>query len=163
MNNFLTITISKDVGVHKDIELKIPSIEIDRHADGYFLFLDEDINTDADGYEKVVEVLKCILRGWISRINSIKLGGINFLPFDFSDQYIGCLRVEMISRDNLFVSYGYTTKITGVDVNASSLEDFVLENNDFKQRSPLIEISKEQLLRDIQSSLEGLDNGLQEM
>jgi len=158
VNNFLTIELNPTKDVHGDLLLSIPSIGVECLADSYFLIGDKYLQTNKEGYEKVAEVLIHILLGWKSKIEALKNQSTCFLPFDFSDEYIGCLRLQLIEKDTLNLHFGFSQKIPGFGINPSDVESFDIEDSDFIKDNEVGEITvdKVTLLNSIDVSIRNI-------
>lgn len=98
-----------------------------------------------DGYSKVSVILKDLFSYWLDNIDQNV-----FLPFDFSDQYIGGFAVSQIG-ENFVLQYGIYTDIdmsTG-DVWEIIKEDYsqlkFIESSDFRK----LEVNKQLLIDSI--------------
>lgn len=160
MHNYININISPSGSLHNDLHLIIKAIDFECVADTYYLLLDDNIQWTHDDYKKVNEVLIHILNKWIDKLESLKLGDQCFLPFDFSDQYIGCLCVELIDKTTLKGIYGFTRKITGIHIYPSDIESFTIEINDFESDSRAFSIDQKNLISDIHHSISMLEQNL---
>ena len=125
-------------------------------ADSYFLVGDKYLQTNKEGYVKVAEVLIHILLGWKNRIEALKFQGICFLPFEFYDEYIGCLRIQQIEQETFNLQYGFSTKIYGFGINPANVESFNIEDTDFRRDEGEIVIDKTTLLNCIDTSIQNI-------
>jgi hypothetical protein len=85
---------------HKDLILRIPEIGLEQIADTYYFSLDIS-NLTENETRKVVLNLIGLLQNWKDKLSKLQSNKIVFLPFDYSDEYLGGLRVEFI--DDFFV------------------------------------------------------------
>lgn len=157
MNNFLTVEF-KQKNNHDDLFLRIPSIKFICSADSYYLSDDKYLQTNKEGNEKVVEVLIYILLGWKSKIKTLQHQDICFLPFDFADEYIGCLKLQLVEEDSINLQYGFSQKISGYGINPSDVESFDIEDSDFRKDSEegKITVDKKTLLNSIDTSIRNI-------
>jgi hypothetical protein len=135
MANFISIRLIRINDFHKDIHLTIPTLNINIHSDSYFLAIDRNPQNNFTGYKKVADVLINVLKWWIHKIDKLEGNKTTYLPFDFSDQYIGCLKVRMIDDDSVSIQYGFTEVIRGVDISPRDLDKFAIEDKDFEDDS----------------------------
>ena len=115
----LRLIIDTGAGRHKDLFLIIDSkpwhLTI---ADSYFLFDFLEINMEKQPYLNCHEedVLKLaaveLLDYWLERIKAIQKGQTKFIPFDFSDQYLGGLLFEKV-KNNFKIKLVCTNRISG--------------------------------------------------
>jgi|GEM_PF-2012622 len=119
----------------------------------YYLAIDPDFMPDIENTYKALLNLRKLMYSWIDCINS-SLKEINtrvYLPFDFQDEYIGCLRLEFVRDGNLQVDYGYTEEIQGYSVNPSSLECWDQSTlKEYKKVSKSFGYNTEKFLIDVQ-------------
>ena len=153
MNNLIEINLINTKDFHRDLNLVIPSINLEVIADSYYLLLDNLIKTDSEGYDKVLNVLISILSQWKIKIEKLEVGDKCFLPFDFSDQYIGCLRIEQVDTENISGMYGVTQNIMTIGINPSDVNEFILAESDFRSRPKKFSFLKYDLLSSINLSI----------
>jgi hypothetical protein len=91
-------------GGHKDLVLRVGTW-IHRIDSYYFALKAEEIGP---GSAAVVQVLQTLLSQWKERVRQLADGGVVYLPYDFSDQYIAWLRVQR-SCSQLDVQVGWSS------------------------------------------------------
>ena len=75
-------------GLHCDLSVRLGTWQ--HVCDSYYFAIDETSTADAE----VPRALVQLLEQWTDQVRSLQpTGGTAFLPFDFSDQYTGWLRV----------------------------------------------------------------------
>jgi len=104
MSEMLNIYIIES-DYHKDIKVKIPSNNFEKICDSYYFNLDNSITMD-EGYGKVRFGLSELLNSWVYNLKSLKSDSALYLPIDFSDQYIGGFKVELIKENSIKINYG---------------------------------------------------------
>jgi hypothetical protein len=134
---------------HEDLTLFLDEISFSTEADSYYLMLDNKILPNEESYQKVKIVLDEMLQSWIAQVKQLNAHDIVFLPFDFSDQYIGCIRVEAIDDKNVSINYGFTTVIHGYSI-APSLGSIDIGDEAYEVDSNSFIVTKEELLHSIQ-------------
>lgn len=130
---------------HKDLHVCIPELNIDVYTDTYYFALDNGILPEEETEDKVKIVLTDLLSYWEKTVEELQENNIAFLPYDFSDQYLGALKIkrkkfDLIIRDSWGKKYGtffpsYTNKIQfedeefNVDINSTKMpiEKFLME------------------------------------
>ena len=128
---------------HKDLHLEIQSIGLKVVADTYYFILDDNINEN-----RIADFFKNLS----NTIEKLEEGETCYLPFDFSDQYIGCLQVHS-DDETVFVNYGFTTKYSGTNIQPSDIAEFVVDSAlEFRQTSETITTSKQELIADFLSA-----------
>lgn len=152
MSFFLIIEVNNNARLHEDLILRIPSMNFSIVADSYYYMLD---NSDCNNNNNNKSIIFTKLLGlWRESLLNLQDGDILFLPFDFSDQYIGCLRFELISDNILEGCYGITQKILGMEINPSQLDQFDIEDSDFETEIDFFSINRSNLLSCIDMSTE---------
>jgi len=145
---------------HQDILLNIDEINLNQLADSYYFAIDNFFN--AQNYstdQKVVKNINSLLQHWINTVKVLPANQVTFLPFDFSDQYLGCLKVKKIStNDDLLISYGYTIKFNGSNIAPSKLADFVISEKDFNPQTNEYTVNQDQFAYEINKSISGLSS-----
>lgn len=100
----------------------------ERLCDSYYFATDRDYDAE-EGSGKTREVLRLLLDQWIAHIGQLRDSECIYLPFDFSDQYTGCMRV--MRRAN---KYGLTpgwSAIEGFLHCPSDISRYVWQVKDF--------------------------------
>ena len=92
-------------------------------VDSYYLALDGFYDPDNKTSDKIEVVLKQLLNNWILLVKEVKAGHNCYLPFDFSDQYTGWIKVFKESNEDLKLSYGYAT-LEGHRIHPSKLDHY---------------------------------------
>ena len=108
--------------------------------------------------EKILAVLKALIIQWKIEIENIDADMVCFLPFDFSDEYIGCFRFEKV-ENRIHGSYGSTQKITGWMISPSKLDQFQIEESDYRITSKIFEVEEGELLASLDSCLTKFRSG----
>jgi hypothetical protein len=143
---------------HENLFLEMPEGGIEETADSYYFALDNFFMPNEESTYKVISNIKFLLEGWITILNSIQKNDIAFLPFDYSDEYIGGLIVKQYDDLNVYISFGYTTKYTGSGMAPSQFEKIKLNQEDLRGMSPSILKLKSELLNEIQSSIKSISS-----
>ena len=156
MKNIISIGLNDIDGLHQDLFLKISSINFIVIADSYYYILDNSLSDNFNVEKNKNSIICNALKEWKNKIINFKKGNTYFLPFDFSDQYIGCLRLEAINDTDIQGSYGITQKILGMMINPSQLEQFDIDDLDFENDSESFFINKDDLIFSVESSIESI-------
>lgn len=143
----------------KDQNLILELFDQKQIADLYYLASDNNLEIEQIEIKIKVSFVK-LMNQWIDRIESLNLSETTYLPFDFSDQYIGCLKVSKLENDKLSLLYGYTRQFEGWQLPPSNIEKFILNENSFELDWENNTVNKEDLLNAIAVSISdvGLDN-----
>lgn len=130
------------------IVLSLDKVSFNQESSTYYFAIDKGFMPETESTYKVLKNFNHLVGKWINCVESISESvRIVYLPFDFVDEYLGCLRVELLPNGNLAVEYGYTEEIQGYSVNPSQIEclgpDKVREYNNL---SDTFECSRKELL-----------------
>ena len=101
----MTITFDEDKAFHDDLYVNIPELKIDHYFDSYYFVVDYDFLPDEETEEKVKISLKNLLIDWEEAVQTMAVGETVYLPIDFSDQYVGTLKVFKELGNILKISY----------------------------------------------------------
>ncbi|WP_327248481.1 hypothetical protein [Streptomyces sp. NBC_01320] len=115
-----------DQGIHDDLLLRLG---VWRHAcDSYYFASDETPTTGAD----VAQQLARLLEQWGEQVQQLRpTGGTAFLPFDFSDECTGWLRVTSPDGNHARVEAGWSL-IEGWSFYPSDIADTARNVVDFE-------------------------------
>ena len=113
---------------HDDVHLSFEVAE--EIADSYYFALDNGVEPDDESPSKVFRVLRRLLEQWREHLNAASDGDVLFLPYDFSDQYTGCLRCER-NAHGLHIAHGYSAR-EGWSFNPSDITEYVNSVDDFR-------------------------------
>lgn len=153
----INVTIDPTIeGGHGNLVLKLESIKFSQVADTYYFALDSSFMKGDESEQKVIMNLHNLLKCWFAAVQKLESGDVKFLPFDFSDQYIGCLRVEKLEGDNILVDYGSTRKFEGSSFKPSKCEEFVLSDKDYERSTASFICAKSVILSNIRSSMDSI-------
>jgi len=142
----VNIILNSKKSGHRDVNLEIALLEINTQLDSYYLGLDSYILPEEDTYEKTWKVLKQLIINWKEVLK--KKEKTYFLPIDFSDEYIGCIKIEK-RQENYYMSYGWTTAYQKIGVVISQVRSLVLKEQEFRARTPEVLISIDELIENI--------------
>lgn len=119
--------LENNEGGHHDLLFKIPGLVETKFFDTYYFALAIE---PRDGAEEIKHAIGELMLYWKNKLVESKEGEAIYLPIDFSDQYIGCVRA--IHQNNTFtLSYGYTL-IEGFAISPINPGDFYKNVEDFK-------------------------------
>jgi hypothetical protein len=115
-----------DRSVHDDLLLKLGAW---RHVcDSYYVAIDESLEAGAD----IASGLVRLLDQWLEQLERLPLVGRPvFLPFDFSDQFTGWLRVSSLSGSRVVVEAGWSA-VEGWSFCPSDIADTADRLSDFE-------------------------------
>lgn len=154
----MKIWIEKNIDNIITLNIDIFDISLYQKVDVYYFALE---NKSTDYEENLTDIKRNVLNlinSWIQVINNLNSKCVRFLPFDFSDQYIGCLRIEQIEDNRLIINYGFTTKFQGFSLNPHEINHFIITDNEYNATSESASILKGILLSDLSKSCEIISN-----
>lgn len=139
---------------HNDLIVTIPSQGFTKSLDTYYFSLDNSINND-EGYEKARKSLVELLNNWIIRLNDLKIDSLVYLPIDFSDQYIGGFKCQLLNRDSVKLEYGFSHDY-GYGVYPSNPKEFFRSPDRFEVDKDLknIVVGKNELIESLKLNIE---------
>ncbi|GAB2559621.1 hypothetical protein [Spirosoma areae] len=101
----ITLLDEAKVPFHKDLYVSIPQLAISQYNDTYYFALDSGILPEEESYGKVKIVLRNLLYDWEVAVDLLIESNTVYLPIDFSDQYVGALKVFKEMPDSLIIYY----------------------------------------------------------
>lgn len=119
-------------GGHADICISIADINFSTEVDSYYLRIDHLFMPEDESSEKVKKCLELMVSGWITTIERIAVNQTTYLPYDFSDQYVGVFRIHKKLSDKMSIRPGFTTKYSGWEICPSSDTFLNLNDNEFE-------------------------------
>jgi hypothetical protein len=136
-----------DRGVHGDLLMRLGAW---RHTcDSYYLAIDESPAMGVD----LASALARLLEQWVEQLEQLRVTGTPaFLPFDFSDQCTGWLRVSSTSPDQVLVEAGWSG-VAGWSFYPSDIADTAAGLSDFEPvTSACVECGLDDLIAAIRQS-----------
>ena len=135
---------------HDDVFLTLGKIE--GTADAYYLALDRGINDGDESPQKIRLVLQKLLDQWRRVLLSLEDGSSVYLPYDFSDEYTGCLCCRRCG-DNVIVMKGYSG-VEGWSVMPTDLGNYFTSISDFEaSEQPEMTIALKSLVERISQAI----------
>ena len=139
-------------GGHRDLFLTIPQLGVEVCADSYYFAVALGHRNVRASENTVRQEVVALLSCWVDTVCSCSDGDTVYLPFDFSDQYTGCLRV-IEDRDNFRLSYGHSL-FEGWRIDPLEAAEHSQQYDDFNPSSEReVSLSKDDLL----AALRGTD------
>lgn len=143
-------------GGHGNLFMSLPYLNFTEEADTYYFALDNLFMKGDESTKKVILNIKQLLSYWCDSVEKLKIGEIFFLAFNYSDEYIGCFRVEALNDDEIIVSYGDTRKFSGSSFSPSQFSDFRIGDADYSVTTDSFKVKKSIFVKDINLSKEKL-------
>jgi len=148
----LSFTFHDDGSLHDDLSLSIGGATF--RCDSYYFNLDDDGREDQSDHEKVKHALERLLHQWLTVARKLRDSDTVFLPYDFSDQYTGWLRVVR-HGDTVDIVRG-TSNIEGWSFYPSEVGELLYELRDFAPDGRCVSMRAADLVVSIESSIAAL-------
>jgi len=143
----VSITLDTNKDGHKDLYFQCDLLKINNKLDSYYFALDIGILPEEETYEKAWIVLKQLVSNWISALEKADQP-LFFLPIDFSDEYVGFLKVRL-TNNSCYISYGGTQKYQGHGFIITDTKSLDLEDEDYFISHEEVSISLKDLIDNI--------------
>jgi hypothetical protein len=140
------------------LKLELSPISFLRESSTYYWAIDDFFEKGDEGVNKVLKNLKLMLSKWLDIILQNEKKGMFYLPFDFSDEYIGMLKISFSNYNIAKVEYGCTKALTGWEISPSQYKDFNIQPNGYKPISSSFEISTKDFIEDLNTWIKNIDN-----
>ena len=127
----LIVEFDPQGGGHDDITLQLDDYM--RIADSYYFAIDWTFERGDESPHKAGRCLSQLLKAWIAALET-SAGAYVFLPYDFSDEYTGCLRCK-ISGESIEIMPGFST-MAGHSVSPSNPSDYFMHAPGFGRDLP---------------------------
>lgn len=147
---------------HSDLLLKSDVLGLEKYTDSYYFIIDPDFKPLEETFEKVTILLIGLLQFWINEIESIIENNTAYLPFDFSDQYLGCFRIMGTNNNDINIDYGYTTKYQGWAIPISKINQvkFEIYHDEYQSNTETIKVAKADIIENIRTSISNIESKL---
>lgn len=140
--------------LHNDLFLHFGDQVIE--CDSYYFALDQNIKPEKEDADKIKTVIKELLNQWKLYVSRLKSDEVIYLPFDFSDEYTGCLRCES-QNDYVLLTVGYL-QFEGWLFCPSDISTYVKSNKLFiKSKDSNAKLRKSEFLSQIKQSIESIN------
>jgi hypothetical protein len=135
---------------HDDLYLWLETYS--RTADSYYLALDPEFEPRDETPDKVRRVLVKLLESWTTALSQASTTNPAYLPYDFSDQYTGCLRCQC-HEGFVDITPGWSHR-EGWSVSPSNPGDYLFGVKDFTCDAPNpIRLALSEFVRRIRDSI----------
>ncbi|MBF9239885.1 hypothetical protein I2I05_21010 [Hymenobacter sp. BT683] len=141
------------------MHLAVEAIGLDEKADLYYLSLEGEGNTQEPDSTALFSTIERLLSGWLFQVKNLEAQQVAYLPFDFSDEYLGCLKCKLISPGKVSISYGYTRERYGHSVIPSQSKDFKLSEESYIPTSGSAILESAVVINHIEGCIKSLMNG----
>src|SRR6478735_990855 len=120
----IEISIDTTQALRSNLVFKIPEANVDGCFDLYYF-------GTSDPSKQHLNPLQELVNYWINKSSEINVNELGYLPIDFSDEYIGCLKIERVTAEEFKLSYGFS-RIPGYGIDPADPGDFFIKVNDFE-------------------------------
>ncbi|PSL18815.1 hypothetical protein [Chitinophaga ginsengisoli] len=138
---------------HRDIVITISAINFHSEVDSYYLCIDPLFMPEHETPDKVEKCLRLMIKSWVATIDKMEVDQTVYLPYDFSDQYVGVLGIKMKSDGEVYFSAGHTTRYCGYEISPSRDTALNLKEDEFANDGGEVVLSKDILINQLSSSL----------
>ena len=138
---------------HHDLFLHFADQVIE--CDSYYFALDRNIEPDKENADKIRAVIRELLNQWKLYVSRAKSGEVIYLPFDFSDEYTGCLKCEF-ENVSVLLTIGYLQFESWLFF-PSDISTYVKSNKLFiKSKDSTLRLEKSKFLNQIKENLKSI-------
>jgi hypothetical protein len=153
----LLIQFRNNDTAHDDLHMWIEGYS--RTTDSYYLALDGAMLAGDESPDKARRVLIRLLQRWVEALAQATSTRPAYLPFDFSDQYTGCLQCRP-DGDFIEIVPGISNR-EGWGFWPSDPGDYFFGITDFRSDAPApIRLAREEFLRRIRESIADAESQL---
>ncbi len=154
----LDVAFNPDGSSHGDITLRLG--EYEWQCDSYYFALDRGLDGETGEAREddtgARRVLVRLLEQWLQANRDVEDGAVAYLPFDYSDQCMGCVRLRK-SGAMLSATLGWSSR-EGWTTCPSDISDFLFSVTDFRPiGAESLDLTSSELLESVKSSLAKLD------
>ena len=134
----------------------------DAYSDMYYLCLDGLFLKDETLYMKGMLNFVFLLVNWKRKILKTPTSQYAFLPFDFSDGYIGGIYLRRKTEEILEVTYGVSREFKGPSYSPAEIDLITPRNEDLILLFDYLEMREAELMAIIDEGLFDILNGLKD-
>lgn len=149
---------------YKNIKLQFSAKNINEtdFADLYYLCLDRLFLKDETLFMKGLLNFVFLLVNWKRKILKTPTSQYAFLPFDFSDGYIGGIYLRRKTEEILEVTYGVSREFKGPSYSPAEIDLITPRNEDLILLFDYLEMREAELMAIIDEGLFDILNGLKD-
>ena len=149
---------------YKNIKLQFSAKNINEtdFADLYYLCLDRLFLKDETLYMKGMLNFVFLLVNWKRKIAKTPIGHYAFLPFDFSDEYLGGIYLRRKTEESLEVTYGVSREFRGPFYSPVQIDLITPRNEELILLFDYLEMTEVEVMAIIDEGLFDILNGLKD-
>jgi hypothetical protein len=127
---------------HIDLIVELPKMNMSEQFDSYYF----QVECEPFEISDIKQAISNLIEYWKVKILEMKSSEPIYLPIDFSDEYIGCYRLESV-KGKIKMQYGFS-RTNGFGISPSNSGDFYKSVKDFELLTDYltIEVSKKELI-----------------
>lgn len=144
----LSLTFHDNKTGHRDIVLRFAGQEW--VCDSYYFAIDSELLPEVEGERKIRAVLQRLHEQWLEAVESLRVGEVAYLPFDFSDQCTGWLKCIATST-GYSVAQGWSG-VEGWSFSPSAIGGLLHNLEGFRSNGQTLEVARSELLAAIRQS-----------
>jgi hypothetical protein len=144
----LSLTFHDNKTGHQDILLRFAGQEW--ICDSYYFAIDGELLPEVEDDRKIRAVLRRLHEQWLEAIETLKVGEVAYIPFDFSDQCTGWLRCTA-TPTGYSVAQGWSS-LEGWSFSPSAVGELLHNLEGFRADGPTLEVVSSELLAAIRES-----------
>lgn len=134
--------------------LELRPISFVQKTNTYFWAIDNYFLKGEENLKKVLLNIEIMLKKWIKYLEeNNSSNAIVYLPFDFEDEYIGCLKIFFLSKVKIKIEYGYTEKYQGCCISPSQWNNIDYIIDDYDNLSDSFEEDLNDFIKDLNFSI----------
>lgn len=141
-NRLIYIELDTESDGHSDLLVELPKMKMNEQFDSYYF----QIECEPFEITDIKQAISNLIEYWKDKILAMESAEPIYLPIDFSDEYIGCYRLENVNG-KINMQYGFS-RTNGFGISPSKPGDFYKSVKDFKLLTDYltIEVSKKELI-----------------
>lgn len=141
-NRLIYIELDTGSDGHSDLIVELPKMKMNEKFDSYYF----QVECEPFEITDIKQAISNLIEYWKNKILAMKPAEQIYLPIDFSDEYVGCFRLEIVNG-KIDMQYGFS-RMKGFGISPSNPGDFYKSVEDFKLQTDFltIEVSKKELI-----------------
>lgn len=141
-NRLIYIELDTESDGHSGLIVELPKMKMNERFDSYYF----QVECEPFEITDIKQAISNLIEYWKDKIIAMDSTEPIYLPIDFSDEYIGCFRLECV-KGKINMQYGFS-RTNGFGISPSKPGDFYKSVKDFKLLTDylIIEVSKKELI-----------------
>lgn len=141
-NRLIYIELDTESDGHSDLIVELPKMKMNERFDSYYF----QVECEPFEITDIKQAISNLIEYWKDKIIAMDSAEPIYMPIDFSDEYIGCFRLESVNG-KIKMQYGFS-RTNGFGISPSNPGDFYKLVKDFELLTDYltIEVSKKELI-----------------